>query len=119
VGDLLREGALCAWFALVAVAFWGANLLGSAALAAALTGVYGLFLLAFVAAVALRLLRRRTVLPDEAAPAPRNPFVASSVASPRAAAPRGGAPRNTKNNATFPRSGGGRGNHGKSSGGGA
>ena len=53
--NIAREGALCLWFALNGAAFWGTY--AGLPLAAPLTALYGLFLVAAVALLALRLLR--------------------------------------------------------------
>ena len=50
-----REVVLCLWFALNGAAFWGTY--AGLPLAAPLTTLYGLFLVAAVALLALRLLR--------------------------------------------------------------
>ncbi len=55
-GALLREAVLCVWFVLTGAAFWGA--FAGFSFAAPLTAFYGLFLVAVVVRLALRLLRR-------------------------------------------------------------
>lgn len=54
----LRDLALCLWFLVAALAFFGPTL-GVPALAVGLMPIYGLFLLASAAALALRLLGAR------------------------------------------------------------
>ncbi len=51
----VREVALCLWFVMTGAAFWGAY--AGLPLAAPLTPFYGLFLVASVVLLALRLLR--------------------------------------------------------------
>lgn len=53
---LLPDLVLCAWFVLVAVFFWAPHTGVSLPVGPA-TALYGLFLLIFIAALALRLLR--------------------------------------------------------------
>ena len=53
--NIAREVALCLWFALNGAAFWGTY--AGLPLAAPLTALYGLFLVAAAALLALRLLR--------------------------------------------------------------
>ena len=62
----LRDTALCFWFVAVAAAFWAPLLLGLPI--PGLTAVYGIYLLAAVAATVLRLLEfRREVRTGEGA----------------------------------------------------
>ena len=52
-----RDAALCLWFVLVGLAFWGPV---AGVPVPDFTAAYGLFLVAAIAALALRLLRRET-----------------------------------------------------------
>lgn len=54
-GAVVREIALCLWFIVTGAAFWGTY--AGLSLAAPLTSFYGLFLVASVVLLALRLLR--------------------------------------------------------------
>jgi hypothetical protein len=54
-GAAVREIALCLWFVVTGAAFWGTY--AGLSLAAPLTSFYGLFLVASVVLLALRLLR--------------------------------------------------------------
>jgi hypothetical protein len=93
---LLREGALCAWFTVVALAFWGTSVLGLAFPAPVATATYGVFLLTSVAVTVLRLFRRAD---DETYETNDIPVAAaSSAASPKEMARRGGSRKSRKKN---------------------
>ena len=59
----LRDGALCAWFVLTALAFWGPYA-GVDLPFNVLTALYAVFLLVFIADAALRFLRRDSLPSD-------------------------------------------------------